>query len=67
MRERLCWADGELLRVWLLRACLRAAVAGGPSSGRVGAVARVRRIRPEKFFGDELTEGVLGVSSLAAA
>ena len=43
---------GELLRAWLLRACLRAAMPMGRvgSSGCVGAVARVRRFRPEKFF-----------------
>jgi hypothetical protein len=49
-REGLCWGDGELLRVWLLRACLRAAVWTVSSSGRVGAVAGVRRFRPQKFF-----------------
>ena len=27
--EGLCWGGGELLRAWLLRACLRAAVGRG--------------------------------------
>ena len=27
--ERLCWGGGGLLRAWLLRACLRAAVGRG--------------------------------------
>jgi hypothetical protein len=39
-----------LLRAWLLRACLRAAAGRGLVWVRVGAVARVRRFRPEKFF-----------------